>query len=170
VNESSQTTIYNKNNSDELRIIENNYISPKGSFKLFNSPINRKNTKFYFSKLINNKQNNYLPKISKISDKNNTNNLKEKIKSKIKIKKNTNVLIKIVNLDLKKKKLKKELTSINLYLGENKKLMRYKSSNCLDIKLNNCEIKDYIKKQNITPKRQRLSIKLTNKIVGDIYL
>ena len=169
MNESSQTTIYNKNNSDELRIIENNYIAPKGSFKLFNSPINRKNTKFYFSKLINNKQNTYLPKISKISDKNN-NNLKKKIKSKIKIKKNTNVLIKIVNLDLKKKKSQKEFTSINLYLGENKKLMRYKSSNCLDIKLNNCEIKDFIKKQNITPKRKRLSIKLTNKIVGDIYL
>ncbi len=168
MNESSQTTIYNKNNSDELRIIENNYISPKGSFKLFNSPINRKNTKFYFSKLINNKQNNYLPKISKISDKNNTNNLKEKIKSKIKIKKNTNVLIKIVNLDLKKKKLKKELTSINLYLGENKKLMRYKSSNHINI--NNQENKNFKKLQKISPKRQCLSIRLTNKIIGDIFL
>ena len=184
MNESSQTTIYKNNNSDEFKALESNYhynsnynyISPKGHFKLFNSPTNSKNTKLYFSKIINNKQNIYLPKISKKKETNNTNNLKNEtnitnnLKDKIdnKNKTNTKVLIKIMNFDLKKKKLEKKFTSINLRRGENKKLMRYKSSNHINI--NNQENKDFKKLQKISPKRQCLSIRLTNKIIGDIFL
>ena len=177
VNNSSQTTINYNNNSDELKTIESNHISPKGKFKSFLTPRNNKNSKFYYSKSINDKQNTYLPKISKISEnskiskiskKYDTNTNRDKIVNHIK--KNTNVLIKIINLDLKKKKLEKKLTSINLYSGDNKKLMRYKSSNCLNIKRNNGEKKDYINIQKISPKRECLSIRLTSKIIGDIFL